>query len=84
MTRKTKATGLVNDARGVVVGPVWAREEAARRNREALRDAGGMGLSLLWALALVLGAWLLAAWLDENVRTLPEAAECCAGIAVEG
>ena len=72
----------IDDARGVITGPMWAREEAARRNLETLDDMAHIAHWLLWACALVLGAYLLAAWLDDTLVHVPDAGGCT--VVVEG
>jgi hypothetical protein len=54
----------VNDARGLLVGPMWARDEAARRNGGSLVHSLRLGAV---SACLVLMAYAAAAWLDEAV-----------------
>lgn len=58
----TPAMSTLDDARGVVTGPMWARDEAARGNGTALVRSLRMGAI---AALLVLLAYVAAAWLDE-------------------
>lgn len=53
----------LDDARGLVTGPMWARDEAARDNGTALVRSLRMGAI---ASLLVLLAYVAAAWLDET------------------
>jgi len=56
------AMSRLDDARGVITGPMWARDEAARSNGSALVQAMRLGVI---ASLLVLLAYVAAAWLDE-------------------
>jgi hypothetical protein len=53
---------VLDDARGVITGPMWARDEIARGNGSALARSLHLGM---FAVLLVLMAYLAAAWLDE-------------------
>jgi hypothetical protein len=50
------------DTRGLITGPMWAHDEAARRNGSTLVSGLRHGAA---ATLLVLLAYLAAAWLDE-------------------
>lgn len=58
------AAETLDDARGVIIGPMWARDEAARQAGSSLVTSLRLGAV---AVLLVLLAYVGAAWLDEGM-----------------
>jgi len=61
-----RAVSKLDDTRGLVTGPMWARDEAARSNGSALVQGLRLGV---WVALLVLLAYVAATWLDEAHRS---------------
>jgi hypothetical protein len=62
---RTQSVEKLDDARGVITGPMWRRDEDARSNGSRLVNTLRMGaVSVL----LVMLAYVAAAWLDESQR----------------
>lgn len=64
-TCKPQPVEKLDDARGVITGPMWRRDEDARSNGSRLVNTLRMGAL---ATLLVLLAYVAAAWLDEANR----------------
>ncbi len=64
-TPPAPAVSTLADTRGLITGPMWARDEAARRNGSTLVSGLRHGAA---ATLLVLLAYVAAAWLDDATQ----------------